>query len=738
METPEITAEKSPTGRVARLALPVPLYRTFDYSFAADQPEPVVGGRVAVRFSNRPLVGICVELDPEDAYEKPSPLSQAVDEQPLLDAHQLALATWLADYYHQPLGEVLSVMLPVEARRGAPAQIAREAAWQISPDTATEVAQAVEADDPKRLKLNRAPKQFALLKALMSHGALRRPAIAELGYSTAVLKSLAASPWVSETIWEPAEQARVFEADLTLTSEQASALAEIQASAGQFTAFLLDGVTGSGKTEVYLQAMRQALQADGQGLLLVPEIGLTPQTVQRVQSRFDDVVVLHSAMNDAERWQAWLRCVAGHAKVLIGTRSAVFAAFSNLALIIVDEEHDPSFKQQDGLRYSARDFAIIRARRENIPIVLGSATPSLESLNNVQQGRYRILKLRQRPGNAQLPKLNLLDVRGHDMHDGVSPQLAHIMRRHLGEGGQVLAFINRRGFAPTLVCGGCGWIATCTDCDVRMTLHTKPDHLRCHHCGAPAAAPAHCPDCRETELVPVGQGTQRAEQGLAARFADVPITRIDRDTTRTTRQLNERLDAIQSGEPMILVGTQMLAKGHHFPNVTLVAVLGADGGFFSSDFRAPERMAQTIMQVAGRAGRAEREGEVWIQTFQPEHPLLKRLVDEGYDSFAAHELEARKAAQMPPQRPMALIRADATNASEGAAYLVQLKQRIKGVEAYGPAPAPIQRISNRFRYQLMLLAENRNALRRALMAIRDDTPPRNVRWSIDVDPYDSF
>ncbi len=726
---------------IARIALPVPLYRAFDYALPDGGPLPVVGGRVAVRFAHRPLIGICIELDPEDAFDKPSPIQEAIDTEPLLDSGQLKLASWLADYYHHPHGEVIAAMLPAEARKGKAAEIHVETAWRIAASQKQAVAQALSEDAPGKLGLSRAKRQFALLRVLHEQGSLSRPAIMELGYTNAVLKGLAATEWVEAVAWAPKKQALQKHDPLALTDEQDAAVRAITESVGRFSAFLLDGITGSGKTEVYLRALANALQSEtgtGQALLLVPEIGLTPQTVRRVQARFNDVVVLHSAMNDAERWQAWLRCRSGDARILIGTRSAVFAAFADLRMIIIDEEHDASFKQQDGLRYSARDFAIVRARQEDIPVVLGTATPSLESMHNARSGRFETLTLRERPGSAELPVLRLMDIRGHDMHDGVSTQLVHVMRRHLREGGQVLAFINRRGFAPTLMCTECGWIATCSDCDVRMTLHSRPEHLRCHHCGARSAPIRQCPECGHQELTPVGQGTQRTEQGLSALFPDVPVIRIDRDSTRNQTQLNMQLEAIMDGAPMILVGTQMLAKGHHFPNVTLVVVLGADGGFFSADFRAPERMAQTIMQVAGRAGRAERKGEVWIQTSQPEHPLLQRLISDGYESFAAQELNARRAAEMPPFRPMALIRADAARAEEGLQFLASLKPRLADIEVYGPAPAPIQRISNRFRQQLMLLAENRATLRRALLAIREISPPRNIRWSIDVDPYDSF
>jgi primosomal protein N' (replication factor Y) len=433
-----------------------------------------------------------------------------------------------------------------------------------------------------------------------------------------------------------------------------------------------------------------------------------------------------------------VKCRDGSAAVVVGTRSAALAPFKALGLIVVDEEHDGSFKQTDGLRYSARDVAAVRARTLAIPLLLGSATPSLESLHNVGRGRYRHVRLTRRATGASMPSMRILDIRGHASTDGISAPLTHVIRRHLGAGGQVLVFLNRRGYAPVLLCTGCGWQAACEGCDARFTAHHSPPALVCHHCGRRAALPRACPACGHPDPLAVGVGTQRTEEGLRSLFPDVPVYRIDRDSVRSQRRLEERLAAIHGGEPAILVGTQLLAKGHDFANVTLVATVNADAGFLSADFRAPERTAQLVVQVAGRAGRAERPGEVWIQTLQPDNPVLVRLIADGYPGFAQAELRARQEAGLPPWRPMALIRAESAFADAAVGFLRELPARLAGVEVYGPAPAPLARVADRHRFQLLLLADARRPLHDALDRLHDVPAPRTVRWAIDVDPYDAF
>ncbi|MCC5861197.1 MAG: primosomal protein N', partial [Gammaproteobacteria bacterium] len=481
-------------------------------------------------------------------------------------------------------------------------------------------------------------------------------------------------------------------------------------------------------------------------LVLVPEIGLTPQLLAHLRSRFGDAVcALHSGLGDAERLAAWRAARSGRAAILVGTRSALFVPLARPGLIILDEEHDSSFRQQEGVRYSARDLAVVRARELGVPLVLGSATPSLESLRHARDGRYQLLEMPRRIGGGKEPALSLVDLSHHRQQQGLSTPLLAAMRRHLDSDGQVLLFLNRRGFAPALWCTDCGHVVDCPRCDARMTVHQHDRRLRCHHCGTERAVPDSCPACGSAELAPVGQGTERIEQTLARLFPDVRGVRIDRDTTRRRDSLERHLDAVRRGEVRILVGTQMLTKGHDFPGISLVGILDADQGLFSSDYRASERLAQTIVQVAGRCGRGERPGEVLIQTRFPAHPLLRRLCDEGYRGFAAALLAEREAAGWPPYTRLALLRAEAPGRRPPQAFLEAARELargfgIAGTEVLGPAPAGMERRAGRYRQQLLFLAADHRPLQRLLgqLPTRLAALPeaRRVRWVIDVDPPD--
>lgn len=513
-----------------------------------------------------------------------------------------------------------------------------------------------------------------------------------------------------------------------------------------FKTFLLAGITGSGKTEVYLQCIANLLQQGKQALVLVPEIGLTPQTVSRFKSRFKvPVAVLHSALGDKKRAETWLQAKNGEAAIIIGTRSAIFTPLQNPGIIILDEEHDLSFKQQSGFRYSARDLAIVRGRLENIPVVLGSATPSLESLYNAKRGRYQQLELAVRAGDAQLPEIKLLDLRGQKLQGGLSPLLLTTLREQLNQGRQVLLFLNRRGFAPVLMCHSCGWLAHCQHCSARLTIHRKPPRLQCHHCGASQKPPKICENCHQSELIPLGQGTERLEEVLQAEFPNFPILRIDRDNVRGKGQMDKLLEQMYSQEASILVGTQMLAKGHHLPNLSLVAIVDMDGGLFSTDFRATERMSQLLIQVAGRAGREKITGQVYIQTHHPDHPLLKLLLEQHYFSLTDKLLAERKSAQLPPYAHLALLRVEASNLKENFAYLEEAKHfanrlNVKEVVLWGPVPAPMERKAGRYRAQLLFQTNSRQALQRLLLPLSRELNQfklsNKVRWSLDIDPQD--
>lgn len=656
-----------------RIALPVPLRQFFDYlpKECADLENLKPGIRIKVPFQRRELIGIFIEYTqkPDVGWEKLKPIIEVLDPIPLITDEIFKLATWAADYYHYPLGEVLVNALPVLLRKG------------------------------------------------------------QSKYSTKIKQNeVVSSPFIE------------------LNPAQNAALNAIHSADG-FQVFLLNGVTGSGKTEVYLHCIRDFLKNEKQILVLVPEIGLTPQTIQRFRERFDvPIIALHSGLTEKERLNAWHLSRVGDARIIIGTRSAVFSPFKNLGLIIIDEEHDLSFKQQDGFRYHARDLAIMRAHFKNIPIVLGTATPSLETLSKAESGKFKELRLPERTGNATLPQFQIIDIRNQALDQGLSQSLLSAIKQELDQHNQVILFLNRRGFAPIIMCHHCGWMIHCERCDMRMTYHQHSKRLHCHHCDSQKKLPPQCGSCDGKELIAIGLGTERLEETLQKHFPDVPIARMDRDNTQKKGALENLLNRIQSGEDRILIGTQMLAKGHHFPNVTLVAVVDADGGFFSSDFRALERMGQLLVQVAGRAGRVEKQGRVIIQTHHPDHPLLHQLFNENFSQFAQSILTERKAARLPPYSFFALFRAEAHQLGKAMDFLQQIKQLISlpdpHLQVLGPIPATMAKRAGRYRVQLLLQASQRPYLQRFLkdLLTRIEKIPQKsrVRWSLDIDPMEMF
>jgi primosomal protein N' (replication factor Y) len=723
------------------IAVPSPLHRSFDYlpPLATDVTSLPPGVRVRVPFGARTIIGILLEITTHSNIDRKR-LKRAfaiLDSSPVLPADVLAMARWASAYYQYPIGETLSAALPAALRHGEPRADQEETVWRLT--------RAGTAIDPATLK--RAPRQAAVMQRLQTRPqGMRR---AQLEASSDVVRSLHDKGWIEAcalTAYESA--APPGEVTHVLNAAQQSAVDTVQAALGTFAAFLLDGVTGSGKTEVYLRIIAAVIAQRRQALILVPEIGLTPQLVERFRRRFEaPLAVLHSALSDRERLTGWRRAASGEALIVIGTRSAIFTPLARPGVLVVDEEHDASLKQQDGLRYSARDLAVWRARRLAVPVILGSATPSLESLYNVTRARYRHLLLPERTGAAGLPSYEILDLRRQPLDHGLSRGLLARIRAHLDEDGQVLLFLNRRGYAPTLICHDCGWIAGCLRCDARMTVHQAERQLRCHHCGSQRPVDTHCPACGGADLRPLGQGTERVEQALAAHFPAVERLRIDRDTTRCKGQLARLLQQARAGHGRILLGTQMLAKGHHFPDVTLVGILNADQGLFGTDFRASERMAQLIIQVAGRAGRRERRGHVVIQTHHPDHPLLQTLVRQGYAAFARAALAEREAARLPPASHIALLRAEAMEASLPSAFLERARQQIDElgaaeVEVWGPVPAAMERRAGRYRAQLLLQSAKRSGLQRLLgnlvRWLEQAKAARRVRWSVDVDPADMF
>jgi len=719
--------------------VPTPLYQVFDYR-ARDARAVAPGVRVAVPFGRRQVVGVVLGVS--DRTEVPADKLRAVhrvlDEDPVLPPELLELLEWASRYYHHPIGEVLATALPVLLRKAAPAEVPQIECYAF----VREPLQPVSA---------RAHVQLSLLERLRSAAGSPVDAQNLSSISRTWRKSL--KPLLDDGAIEirhldalPRNEA--IDTPPVLLDEQAKAVAAVQTDIGKFQPFLLNGVTGSGKTEVYLRCIDAVLARGEQVLMLVPEISLTPQLMSRFQRRVSGCLVsLHSGLNDTERLQNWMIAAKGHADVVIGTRSAALVPLPRLGLVVVDEEHDGSLKQQDGFRYHARDFALMRARKQSCPIILGSATPSFESLNNVASGRYKELLLTIRAGNAQAPSMALLDIRRQPLHEGISEPLLASIGKHLEAGNQALVFINRRGFAPTLLCHDCGSSATCQRCDAHMTVHAKRGELRCHHCGADRPMPRTCEACDSEALDFIGYGTERITDALQARFPEVPIARIDRDTTRRKGALEAALHAATSGEARLLVGTQMLAKGHHFPGVTLVGILDADRGLFGTDFRSLEHMGQLVLQVAGRSGREVKRGDVLIQTRNPDNPMLQTLVRDGYPAFAESALTERRVAMLPPYAFVALVRAEATEPGAPRAFLERIVQELSNWQGpdlmtLGPAAAPMERLGGRYRAQVLIQAERRarlNACLKDLTGFIDTLPEaRRTRWSIDVDPVDFF
>jgi len=729
---------------ILKIAVPTPLRTLFDYLPPANVDRELLqpGIRVRVPFGKKSQIGLLVKRETSSDIDpkRLRPILEVLDSQPLFRERDLALLEWAARYYHHPIGEVFTGALTEQLRQGKAAQIRPK-------PTHLSLTQTKNDCFPSQLK--NAPRQYALYKILENNnGTIAYEALRSLSWNwRPAAQSLAAKGLLEFEEAEspqPAPPPQIIAPNPT----QQQAIDIITTQLGQYAAFLLEGVTGSGKTEVYLRVIEKVLAHDRQVLMLFPEIALTPQLQARFRSHFDSPVgVYHSGLNSSERHNTWLRFRNGDLPLLLGTRSAIFVPMARPGLIVLDEEHDTSFKQQDGFRYSARDVAVKKAHLNNIPIILGSATPSLESLHNALSGRYHHLHLPKRAGNAQSPRIKLVDIRSQSLSGGFAHSTLETMALVLQRKEQVLIFLNRRGYAPVLICNHCGWVAACPRCDAKKVLHLQEQRIRCHHCGHEQPFPHHCPDCGSTQLHPLGQGTQRVEETLAGLFPGAKITRIDRDNVRRQGTLEKHLRAARQGEIDILLGTQMLAKGHHFPNVTLAVILDADSGIYSTDYRAPEQMAQLIIQVAGRSGREKKPGEVLIQTRFPNHPLLHSLLNEGYPGFARQALRERQAAELPPFSYQTLLRAEA-NKPETSDKFLTLAARLahelpgKDVLILGPAPAPMPKRAGHYRSQLLLQAPSRSILHKLLDAwipkLEKLPQARRVRWSLDVDPISLF
>lgn len=715
---------------IARIALNRPLRRLFDY-LIPDSLELAPGQRVTVPFGRQTLTGLVVEIGVE-----PPPgvnlkaIKGTLEAWPALPDNTFNLLTWASDYYQHPLGECLFTALPPALRRGRPAQEKADESWHPA---ATEAALPANAH-----------RQVALFNAIKESPGISSSALVKSGFSRAQIRNLQQKELITEgakALTAPATK------DLpapTLSAAQQAASAQMPEHTHEFSATLLYGITGSGKTELYLHYLKTHLEANEQALVLVPEINLTPQTLARFRRYFGNrIQVWHSALNDGERLSTWLKIRNGEPVILIGTRSAVLLPFSHLRTIIVDEEHDSSYKQGEGFRYSGRDVAVYRAHLNRCPVILGSATPSLESWHNAQQGKYQLIRLEERAGNAKPPQLELLDIRSRPLEAGLSRPTLNSIKETLARGEQALVFVNRRGFAPVMMCFDCGHLEECPRCDTRLTYHRRDHAMRCHHCDFQMAASHTCPKCQSENYKPVGQGTERTEDTLAEQFPDTPIVRVDRDSTQRKGSIQAILKRVNTGEPCILVGTQMLAKGHDFPNVTLVCVVNADGGLFSVDFRAPEQMIQTLLQVSGRAGRGEKPGKVLIQTCHSDHPLLTNLCQGNYAAIADQLLAERETGALPPYRAMAIVRAEADTMQNSLQLLDTLKPMAQspGIEIWGPLPAVIARKADRYRAQLILCSDSRGHLNRVLTQLCQYLDqarlPSSTRWVVDVDPQET-
>ena len=652
--------------QITEVAIPVPLHNTFDYLC---KDKVGIGSRVKVPFGNKKVTGIVLSHKDKSSFTKLREVEEVIDHEVLLSKEILTFLSWSANYYHHPIGEVLSNAIPKNLRNGKPAVIKKP----------------VEVHD------------------------------------------------------------KVLSSGFELTNEQNFAISEVLKNSSEFNGFLLHGVTGSGKTEVYLSITEQLLKKGKQVLVLVPEIGLTPQMISRFEQRIEGrVVAVHSQLNDTQKQDAYLMAKDGDAKVILGTRSAIFTPIPNLGLVIVDEEHDNSFKQQSNFRYSARDLSFMRAKFANVPLILGTATPSLETLKNVIEKKLIRLTLTSRPGEAIMPSVDLIDMRSQPSEPLSKPLIARI-KHHLLEGKQVMLFINRRGYAPIYYCTECDWQSECSSCDSKLVYHRSINRLKCHHCGLEKPPESSCPSCSSHELKILGYGTERLEENLESFFPNAEVIRIDRDTTRKKKAFATHLKKINSGEPCIIVGTQMLAKGHDFSNLAFVGILDVDVGLMSTDFRATEHLAQLLVQVSGRCGRGKYKGEVNIQTRYPNHPIFNYVKDSRYIEYAKTLLSERKDTKLPPFAHQALICANAKNKNLAENFLTEVAQltnsiEIDSVEIWGPVPGVIERKSDYYYFNLYLQSEDRGQLRRLIQTFYQHVETikvsSSVRWFVDIDPIE--
>ena len=735
------------TSELIDVLVPIPVLEKFSYlPVKGSRVLPKPGSRVLIPFGRRTLVGVVWKISKLDKSDKRKykHIKEILDDSPLLDTHALKLAEWSSRYYHYPLGEIISYFFPPSLRKGEEAKF-RQAKY-------LELTSRGEFLDMKSLE--NAPAQKKLITLLQEKHEVSIRSLKAFGISSASVKSLINKGFIRSFSRELSPYKQLDDkkslSPKKLNKEQSLAVSKIKAAQDKNMTFLLDGITGSGKTEVYLQAIKEIIGQGKQALILIPEIGLAPQAEERFRDYFGDrVMSFHSAKNDREKVDAWLGASKGLVDIIIGTRSSVFLPMKKLGIIVVDEEHDLSFKQMDKFRYSARDMALYRAKLEKIPVVLASATPSLETLKNAKDKKFETLRLNKRATGASLPNINAIDLRGKELNEGMSNDLLEATESELEKGNQVLIFLNRRGYASSLICKTCGWISNCDRCDALMTVHKNPLKLQCHHCEAQKEFPDTCPKCSSKDFLQYGYGTERIEEYLQIRFPKIKTLRIDSDSTRKKESLTGYFDLIKKGEPMILLGTQLLAKGHHFPNVTLVGILDADSGLFSADFRGSERVAQLMTQVSGRAGREEKSGQVILQTYCPDHPQIEEIINGTYQSFAQRLLDERRTSKTPPYFFQVKVYAESPKSIVSRDFIRSLINRIsidnsisKDLRIVGPLPSLMEKKSGVYRWELNIFSKNRSQLHKYLDLVQsklyDPSTSKQVRWSIDVDPLSSL
>ena len=732
---------------LVEVLIPIPLMEKFSYLPPKNNSKLLKqGSRVLVPFGKRTLVGVVWSFSERDksSNRKYKYIKEILDEVPLLDSNSISLAEWSSRYYHYPLGEIISYFFPPSLRKGKEAKFRESKYLEL-----TSKGSFLEEET-----LTRAPSQQKLISILKDKKEMTLKSAQAFGISNAAVNGLIEKGFVNRFSRELSPYKKLENKQLSspkqLNPEQNKAVNAIKKAKDKNITYLLDGITGSGKTEVYLQAIQEIVNEGKQALILIPEIGLDPQAEERFREYFGDrVMSFHSAKNEREKVDAWLGASRGLVDIIIGTRSSVFLPMKNLGIIVVDEEHDLSFKQMEKFRYSARDMALYRAKLEKIPVVLASATPSLETLKNVKEEKYKVLKLNKRATGANLPTYHAVDLKGKELHEGLSKELLEATQTELDKGNQVLIFLNRRGYAPSMICKACGWISNCDRCDALMTVHKNPLKLHCHHCEAQKPYPSRCPSCGSNDFLTYGFGTERVEEFLRGYFPDTKTLRIDSDSTRKKESLNEYFDEIKKGEPIILLGTQLLAKGHHFPNVTLVGIIDADSGLFSADFRGSERVAQLMTQVAGRAGRDKKPGRVILQSYCLDHPQIEEIITGSYEKFAKKLLEERKSYKINPLSIQAKIFAESPKSLVSRDFILKLlnqskieKQISSNVRIVGPLPSIMEKKSGVYRWELSIFSSSRSNLHKFLDVMQsrlyEPKLTKQVRWSIDVDPLSSI